>query len=176
MNPRPHGPDPRWEIVYRRLQGSSLSRSCVTVVRASLLSVCQSVTPGVHANGGAEPHGGSCPAPSTTLKVASQPFAASSRRQPRRLQRLGATRSPKTILRDGGKAAKVAGEFDEQRTSRPPRTLTTVYPRWCDDSTSRAKHQFQPPQVSGCEHRPTAGDWSSATKGCTMSEARTKRR
>ena len=88
----------------------------------------------------------------------------------------GATRSPKTILRDGGKAAKVAGEFDEQRTSRPPRTLTTVYPRWCDDSTSRAKHQFQPPQVSGCEHRPTAGDWSSATKGCTMSEARTKRR
>ena len=61
-----HGPDPRLKIVYRRLQGSSLSRPCETVVRVGLLPSCHSIIPGAHVNGVLQPRRGFCTAPLTS--------------------------------------------------------------------------------------------------------------
>ena len=47
--------------------------------------------------GGAGPRGGSCPTPATTLNAASQPLAASTRRQPCRLQRAVEQRTMTTL-------------------------------------------------------------------------------
>jgi hypothetical protein len=65
----------------------------------------------------------------------------------------------------GGKGRKGAWRATD---AKPSRSLTTVYPRRCDDipqSTPRwEKHQLQPPQVPGRERHPTACDWSSTLR------------
>ena len=77
----------------------------------------------------------------------------------------------------GGKGCKGAWRATD---AKPSRSLTTVYPRRCDDilqSTPRwGKHQLRPPQVPGRERHPMAGDWSSTLRLRSGPEARMERR
>jgi hypothetical protein len=76
--------------------------------------------------------------------------------------------------------ATIAKAFAGATDAKPSRSLTTVYPRRCDDtpqSTPRwGKHQLRPPQVPGRERHPTACDWSSTLRLCSGPEARMERR
>ena len=77
----------------------------------------------------------------------------------------------------GGKGHKGAWRATDAKL---PRSLTTVYPRRCDDipqSTPRwGKHQLRPPQVPGRERHPMAGDWSSTLRLRSGPKARMERR
>jgi hypothetical protein len=77
----------------------------------------------------------------------------------------------------GGKGRKVAWRA---RDAKLPRSLTTVYPRRCDEipqsTPRRGKHQLRPPQMPGRERHPMAGDRSSTLRLRSGPEARMERR
>jgi hypothetical protein len=101
--------------------------------------------------------------------------------EPGRVQRVVRPVRPKPLLVEqrgmGGKGRKVAWWATDAKLLR---SLTTVYPRRCDDipqSTTRwGKHQLRLPQVPGRERHPTASDWSSTLRLRSGPEARMERR